>query len=119
MNDSRFWCEVLIQSENYRGSSLNCPDIQSLLACRVRLSDAPIDHYYKKLTELLQQQPRALPASGERREECERGDDTHPTNAVGEEGWDGGNEQLPRRRVRNLSPQGSNQLSNYICLCSA
>jgi hypothetical protein len=27
-------------------------------------------------------------------EECVRGDDTHPTNAKGEEGWDGGNEQL-------------------------
>ena len=27
-------------------------------------------------------------------DECERGDDTHPTNAEGEEGWDGGNEQI-------------------------
>lgn len=36
--------------------------------------------------ELLRQQPRALPASGERREECERVDDTYPTNAVGERG---------------------------------
>ncbi|NJR40075.1 MAG: hypothetical protein HC781_16185 [Leptolyngbyaceae cyanobacterium CSU_1_4] len=42
----------------------------------------------------MQQQPCALPASGERREECERVDDTPLTHAKGKGRGDGGNEQL-------------------------
>jgi hypothetical protein len=44
--------------------------------------------------ELLQQQPRALPISGERREECERVDDAPLTYAEGAGRGDGGNEQI-------------------------
>ncbi|NJR37813.1 MAG: hypothetical protein HC781_01945 [Leptolyngbyaceae cyanobacterium CSU_1_4] len=47
-----------------------------------------------KVFKLMQQQPRALPASGERREECERVDDTPLTHAKSEGRGDGGTEQL-------------------------
>ncbi|NJR40539.1 MAG: hypothetical protein HC781_19030 [Leptolyngbyaceae cyanobacterium CSU_1_4] len=42
----------------------------------------------------MQPQPRALPASGERREECERVDDTPLTHAKGKGRGDGGNKPL-------------------------
>jgi hypothetical protein len=72
-----------------------------------------------KSFELMQQQPRALPASGERREECVRVDDTPLANAGGERRGDGGNEQLSIGLARNLPLQPPNQLSNNIGLGSA
>ena len=49
---------------------------------------------HDRLVELLQQQPRALSVSDERREECERVDDAPPTYAEGAGRGDGGNEQI-------------------------